>query len=351
MASQRSSSQLSALKKDIRENTAKSVYIFYGEEKYLIEHYVNTLKDKLVNPDLAEFNYTEFDDRNLRPEQIMDAVESLPMLSDKRLIVVFDFDLFNQNQEDTEYLCKMISEIPESSCLVFVYNVLEYKAKSSTKLYKTIKERGRIVELPVQNESELISWLKRHFRAQNKTIDNTTASYMLHICGKLMYKLKHEVDKVAAYANTEKIAREDIDAVCVPVIDAVIYKMTDAVVEQRYSDALQIMRDLVQMGYKAIVILAAIGKQLRRLFYTKRVMEFGDPSEFLKKEMDVNSHFLINKTIRNARNLSEHWCASSLELCAEYDYKLKSTGWEEDMLLELFILNLSHIRDMEAKRV
>ncbi len=351
MARRKTNNQLSAFKKDIKEGSFKNIYILHGEEKYLIEHYVNTLKSKLVNPDLMEFNYSEFDDRNLSPEQIMDAVEILPVLSEKRLIVVQDFDLFSQNVEDTKYLCDMVADMPESSCLVFVYNMLEYKAKASSKLYKEISKNGRIVELPMQNETELISWLKRHFRAQNKMIDNSTASYMLYVCGKLMYKLKHEVDKVAAYANAERITKDDIDAVCVPVIDAVIYKMTDAVVEQRYSDALLIMRDLVQMGYKAIVIIAALGNQLRRLYYTKKAIEFGNPAGFLKNEMHVNHQFIIDRTIRNARNLSEQWCISSIELCAEYDYKLKSTGWDEDMLLELLILNLSNIRDAETKLI
>lgn len=348
MAKERTNEQLNALKRDIREDAIKNIYILHGEEKYLIEYYVNSLRAKLINPDLAEFNYTEFDDSSINPEQIIDAVEALPMLSEKKLIVVYDFDLFYQDKEDMEYLCNMISDMPESSCLVFVYNVLEYRSKSTTKLHKAVKKRGRIIELPVQSEAELVSWLKRHFRAQNKVIDNAVASYMLYICGRLMYKLKHEIDKVVAYANAERITKDDIDAVCVPVVEAVIYKMTDAVAEQRYSDALQIMRDLVQMGNDPILILASLGKQLRRLYYTKKAIEFGNPAGLLKSELDVKYQFIVDKTIRNARNLSEEWCNTALELCAEYDYKLKRTGWDREMILELLILNLSQLREDEV---
>jgi DNA polymerase-3 subunit delta len=336
------------MKSDIKNGEIKSVYIFHGEEKYMLEHYLDQIKTKLVNPDMEQFNYTLFDGKDLKFELLLDAVESLPMFSDRKLVVVRDYDIFRSAESSLKDFEKLIEDLPETTCLIFVYDVLEYKPKTNTKLYKAIIRIGRVVEFPVQNDSELVSWLKRNFRALKKDIDPSDAMYMLHICGKHMYKLKLEVAKVAAYAKGDKILRSDIDAVCIPVLDAVIYNMTDAVVEQRFSDAIVIMRDLIQMKNDPTPILAALGKQLRRLYYTQKAINNGNPENFVRNELEIRYPFLITKTIGAAKKLSTKWCAEALKLCAEWDYKMKTSGGDREELLELLLLNLSNLRYLES---
>lgn len=336
------------LKSDINSGEIKSVYIFHGEEKYLLDHYLNQVKVKLISPETEQFNYVPLDGGARSIEQLQDAVEALPVFSERKLVVVRDYDIFRSAEQSMKELESMISDLPQTTCLIFVYDVLEFKPKSGSALYKSIAHNGRVVEFRVQNDNELVSWLKRHFRALKKDIDSSNAMYMLHICGKHMYKLKLEVEKVAAYSYGERITKADIDAVCVPVLDAVIYNMTDAVVEQRYSDAIVLMRDLIRMKNDPTLILAALGKQLRRLFYIQKVMQGGNPESFAKNQLDIRYPFLVAKTVGAARKLSARWCSEAVKLCAETDFKLKTSGGERDVLLELLLLDLSNLHQLQA---
>jgi len=350
MAQQKNESGVKLLKDDISGGQIKNLYIFHGEEKYLLEHYLGMLKSKLVDPAMEQFNSIVLDGKGLKIDVLTDAVEGLPMFSEHKLVVVRDFDLYHADESQREILTSLISDIPESTCLVFVYDLIEFKADSRQKLHKAVIKSGRIIEFPKQETGDLITWLKRRFRALNKSIESSDAEYMLFICGKLMQPLTLEVEKVAAYAKSDRISRSDIDAVCSPVLDAVMYSMTDAVVEQRYGDAIKLLRDLITMKNEPIVLLAALGKQLRNLLCTCIALESGSAESFLRQELGINYPFIIQKTIGNARKLSFEWCSKAVQLCAECDYQMKTTGEDRGQLLEFLILRLSQLmNDLNGK--
>jgi DNA polymerase-3 subunit delta len=340
VAKQKKVSGINPLKEDLKTGHIGRLYIFHGEEKYLLEHYLGLLKSRLVSPETEQFNYIVFDGREMSLEELADAVEALPVFSDRKLIAVKDFDLYGAGEAEREVLHDLISDIPDSTCLVFVYDTLEYKADLRKKIRKAVLDAGKIIEFGVQETSDLVAWLKRRFRALEKTIDTPEAEYMLFICGKLMQPLTLEVEKVAAYSKSERISRSDIDAVCYPVIEAVMYNMTDAVAEQRYGDAIKILKDLLAMKSEPIILLAALGKQLRNLLYTRILMDSGDPGKFLREKLGITYPFVIRKMIGNARSFSEEWLTNAVQLCAEADLRMKTTADDNGEILELLILRL-----------
>jgi len=344
MAQQKTESGVKLLKNDISSGLIKNLYIFHGEEKYLLEHYLGQLRAKLVDPAMEQFNSIVLEGKDLSMDDLSDAVESLPMFSEHKLVVVRDFDIYKADESKRNLLESLIADIPDSTCLVFVYDLLEFKADARMKIHKAIVKTGRIVEFPKQETGDLVAWLKRRFRALGKYIDSSEAEYMLFICGKLMQPLALEVEKVAAYAKSERIGRSDIDAVCSPVLDAVMYKMTDAVIEQRYGDAIKVLRDLVAMKNEPIALLAALGKQLRTLLYTCVAIEKGGAETFLRQEMGITYPFIIQKTIANAGKLTFAWCSKAVRMCAECDYRMKTTGEDKGQLLEFLILRLSQLK-------
>ena len=54
----------------IRKNEIDNVYLFYGEETYLIEDVLKRLKAKLINPDFEQFNFISIGDREVSYEKI-----------------------------------------------------------------------------------------------------------------------------------------------------------------------------------------------------------------------------------------------------------------------------------------
>ena len=64
------------------------------------------------------------------------------MMSERTLIVVNDYDIY---KGDKDALAAVLRELPDYVCLVFVYDLIEYKADARTKLAALLKEKGSVV--------------------------------------------------------------------------------------------------------------------------------------------------------------------------------------------------------------
>ena len=149
-----------------------------------------------------------------------------------------------------------------------------------------------------------------------------------------------EISKVAAYCTAQDVSRADIDAVVEPVLDAVIFELTDAIAEGRHASALQILRTLLRMQEEPIPILGAIGANLRRAAAAKTLLASGKGTNELMKLYGMSS-YPAQKAFGFARRMPERFFRAALPLCAETDYQIKTSYDDPGALLELLILRLA----------
>ena len=210
----KSSEAYQKFKADLSAGTVGCAYIFYGEESYLREYYLGELRKKLVPAGFEEFNYHRLGGKDLTVQALTEMAEAMPMLSERTLIVVTDFDIFKLGEEQREKLIALLEDIPPYCCLVFVYDTVAYKPnKTMKKLCKAIGDHVQAVEFRAQDSNDLIAWIARRFRALDKEIDRQTAEYLIFTCGGLMTGLVPEISKIAAYAKGKAITQKDIDEI------------------------------------------------------------------------------------------------------------------------------------------
>ena len=85
------------LKDDLKAGIPGCAYIFYGEESYLREFYLGELRKQLVPGGFEEFNYHKLEGKDLTVQSLSEMAEAMPMMAERTLIVVTDFDLFKLN--------------------------------------------------------------------------------------------------------------------------------------------------------------------------------------------------------------------------------------------------------------
>ena len=84
---------LKELKKQLKENTLGTLYVLHGEEAYLRDFYLGEIKKRILAGGMEEFNLRTLDGKDLRPRAIAEAVDYLPMMCERTLVVVNDYDL------------------------------------------------------------------------------------------------------------------------------------------------------------------------------------------------------------------------------------------------------------------
>ena len=312
-------------KADLSAGAVGCAYIFYGEESYLREYYLEELRKKLVPAGFEEFNYHRLEGKDLTVQTLTEMAEAMPMLSERTFIVVTDFDIFKLGEDQREKLIALLEDIPSYCCMVFVYDTVAYKPnKTMKKLCKAIGDHVQAVEFRAQDSSDLVAWIARRFRALDKEIDRQTAEYLIFTCGGLMTGLVPEIQKIAAYAKGKTITQKDIDDVADPVLSAEVFKLSDAVLQGNYDLAASILGDLLKMQTEPIMILAALGSQLRRIYTARIAIDSGKDKYWLMELWEMKSDYPAKLLLSAAKRTTVDWCADAVKMCQVLDRRMKS---------------------------
>ena len=300
------------LKKDIKEGTIGTLYVFHGEEAYLRDFYLGQLKKKLLPAGMEEFNLHTLSGKEFDVKTLAQLVDCLPMMSERTLIVVNDYDIY---KGDKDALAAVLRELPDYVCLVFVYDLIEYKADARTKLAALLKEKGSVVPFNRQGQGDLVDWISRRFKAMDHDIGTEDAKYLIFLCGDLMNNLISEIGKIGSYAAHHRVTRQDIDAVATPQLDAVVFQMTDAI--------------------------AVLGKQLRQLYTARLAIEHRKGVPYLMELWGMRSAYPAERLMQSARRFSLPWCRRAVLRCGQTDLAMKSTGADGEELLIGLLMELA----------
>ena len=300
-------------KKDLSQGTIGSLYIFHGEEAYLRDYYLDQMKAKLIPGGMESFNYHLLPGKGLTAQRLGETVDALPMMSPRTLIVVNDYDLFKAPEGERTAMTKILSDLPEYCCLVFVYDTVPYKSDARMrKLTGAIQEKGQVVQFARQQQGDLVDWIGRRFRALGHEIDTADAQYLIFLCGDLMNGLISEIGKIGAFAKNRRVTRQDIDAVAIPVIDAKVFEMTDALGRRQMDQAFATLGDLFQLRQEPIMILAVLGKHFRQLYTARVALEARQSSRWLMELWGMRSTYPADKLMDMARRHGLDWCRMAM---------------------------------------
>lgn len=342
MAKEQQNTQgLQKLKADLKGKAFERMYVFHGEEAFLQQYYLEKLKKALVDELTESFNFHKFNQETFDIREFEDAINNLPMMAEYTFVLVDDIDLFKQNEEDRNRLTDCILQIPEYCTVVFTYETVEWKPDKRFKtLWESIDKTATVVQFAKQSERDLATWIMRHFAAEGKRINPNLCVYLMELTGGTMTALSGEISKICAYSDAEEIVKADIDAVVEPVLDAVVFQMTDLMGQGAYGSALQKLQVLFKMQNEPLAILGAIGAHYRKIGSARILLNQGMRVTDLMSLYGI-SDYAAKKIMNSAMRLSDRFCRLANELVMEADYQLKSSYGDAERLIETLVLRLA----------
>ena len=332
---------LQELKLHLKNKALGRLYIFHGEETFLLNHYLTQIRKQLLDPLTESFNFHRLNNETFDLRSFADAVENLPMMAESTFVQVDDIDLFKMNEGDRTKMTELLSDIPDYCTVVLTYETVSWKPdKRLKKLWEAVEENALIVEFAKQDQRDLIAWVTRHFAARKKRISTDLCAYLIDITGGTMTALSGEIDKICAYSGADEIKKADIDAVTEPVLDAVVFQMTDLLSGGRYDQAMLKLQTLLKMQQEPLAILGAVGGHFRRIGTARTLLDHGKNSSELQSLCGITD-YPARKAMEAARRFRPEFCARAAALVLETDYKMKTSFDDPERLLELLILQLA----------
>ncbi len=333
---------LQQLKSALKTGELAQLYFFFGEEVYLRDNYLTRLKAVLLPDGLEDFNLHLLQGKECTPLTLSDAIDNLPMMSERSLVLVQDLDIFKANQEDQQAYADLLSDLPEYVCLVFVYDTISLDRRTIKGPFaRLLKNSPALVQFTQQENTDLIPWITARFKQLDKTIDRSQAEYLIFVTGGSMSNLIAEIEKVGAYAKARSITRSDIDAVCDPVLDAVTFQMTDLIGQGQFDKALAVLSDLYAMQQPPQMIMGALSRQIRQMYTARIAYEGGKSADWLAEIWSMKQSWQADRLLRNCRRFSARWYRTAVKLTAEADRRSKLTATEANAILIELLLRMA----------
>jgi len=130
-----------------------------------------------------------------------------------------------------------------------------------------------------------------------------------------------------------------------PVLDARVFDMTRRIAEGNYDEAARVLGVLLRLQEEPIMILAAVGKELRKLYTARLALDSGKDKGWLKQLWGMKSDYPAELLLKAARKVDHAWCSEAVRRCQILDRRLKSeTGMDKEAGLKLFLMELAGTR-------
>ncbi len=347
------------LKRKIKSGFIAPIYFIYGNEPYLINHYINMIIDRCVTA-LPEINLKTID-TDFDVDEIISNAYQVPMMSNYKCIVLNDFDLSKVCESNIKKLIEMATNPSDVSVVIFKFTSIEialdnsYKSKKQSKNYlnlaKAVAEgEGMVAEINHLTSGEIAKTLTAGALKRGCTLDSATARYMIEVCSDDLTTLLCEMEKLCSYISGGTITREHVDKICTRSVNARIFDMSKLVLANNVKGSLSILEDLLYQKVKEIEIVNELSKayiDIYRMSASKRAnVALKDVASYFGYG---NRAFVLNSASNFSAKLSPQQIDSSLEALCETDAMLKgSSKMKKSDILKMLILRLILIASREV---
>ncbi|MBD3360847.1 DNA polymerase III subunit delta [Candidatus Peregrinibacteria bacterium] len=299
--------------------TKKTIYLFCGEDTYSSNKKIKFWKNEFIKKYGDESNIEIIDGKNMDTTRFSTNLETVPFLSDKRLLIVKDF-LTAGSKDDQKKIAESLIKTPDFCIVVFHENNSPNKTGS---LFKKIKQIGTIEEFNHLTPAQLTKWILKKAGKENINISQPTAHHLSLHCGLELWRISNELQKLKLYSNGNEITSQIIDELVVPSLSASIFKLTDAIAGKNPKQSLKTLQILKDSGEELTKIFFMIVRHFRILIQVHDMIQKDERQSTIIKKLKQHP-FVIQKTSNQSKNFTPEKLEEIYSKFLQIDKKLKT---------------------------
>ncbi len=252
------------------------IYLAEGDEAYFRDHAVKRIRETcaISQPLVNEIRYEGESLKGDRLFAFRDALYSLPLFDEKRLVRVYEF---YPSEREWETALASYAANPCSSTVLVIVN--GGKKAGAAELKK--KSGVTFIDCAKENEETLTRWLFSLLRREGLLADSDAAALMVRYCAQDAARLRMEAEKLKlALGQGGRVTCETVEAFVAKDTEYKIYELTQAASRRNCSAFTEILGDMLQKGYDENAALSALTAHYRTL--TEISLAKGSDAEIAK---------------------------------------------------------------------
>jgi DNA polymerase-3 subunit delta len=311
----------------------KPVYLIYGSEQLLLERAEKRLRDRLAAVADLDFNMETFNGDSSSVEDVLNAANTMPFMSDRRLVVVRDVD--KMDAAALEALAAYAKDPAPYTCLVLVAT----KVAKNSKLYRAVAATGVAFEYAAPKRSEYPGEVVKLLRTHGKRIGLPAAERLVDAVGRDLRRLAVEADKLASYVGeADEVTAADVAAAASAGGTASVFELTDAVGDRDAERALRVLRRVVDGGESPLGVEAMLARHVRALIGAKALAARGMTAEAMTQELGM-APWQARNAARQASRYEPTELSAALRGLAAAEEEMKTSPTDAGLVLERWIIS------------
>ncbi len=336
------------LKAHINDGAFLPLYLVYGDEDYLRKTYIDKIVSKNVEPSFESFNFEKYDGKGLDLETVFQAATVMPMMSEKRCLVIEDFKLENISEENFRIMEEFFVDLPETSIIIFHQKKADFSVSKAKNAITLFKKYGAVCVLNKRTGNDLIKPLISSASKQKCNLSPEMARYLVSLAGDDFNMLINEINKVCNFVGEGEITKAHIDALAVKTDDAKIYALTKALMNKNFDEAYKTLHSLFRQKIEPEYILGVIISSYVDMYRAKVSLSCGHKADVLASDFAYrNRAFALANAGRDSSKIDMSVIRLCLEELAKADRQLKSGSSMPMLVLEQLMVKLFLITNGE----
>lgn len=325
--------------RDVKEDGYPNLLLLCGEESYLVKWALDLLVSKNVEPAVRMMDYSLLDGKETTWNEIRNQCETLPMLSERRVVAVSEFSPGQPKEMLEEFL-----QLPKHTLLIFIQEGPCDRSKKSG-LAATVGAAGRVYEFEALDESQLKAFIQKRLKSSGVAVKPSVLSYLITSSGYgerdtsyNLFQLENDLEKMIVHCDGE-LTLEDVNACLSETIDTNTFAMLDAIGKNRKDEAFRLLHNMIRNGENTYRLLSTIASQMELLLCVKEMRQEGKSPMEIKSELNVHE-LRIKKALAFSEKLNTIELRTILMNIYQVDNKIKTGLLDGEMALEMMIAEI-----------
>ena len=301
------------------------VKTFTGKNTFALKAELNKIISSLVK-EVGDFSVEQIDASETDMNSILQAVQSLPFLSSKKLVIVSGIE---SNSDFALRIDELIDRVAGGVEVI----LLEQNLDKRKTLFKTLQKNSELTDFRELNENDLDKWVVEYAQTINAKVSISDANYLISRVGNNQQQLASELDKLALY--DENITRSSIDKLTDLSLQNTIFDLLDSAFSGKKELATLTYKNLREAKLDPQYIISMFVWQLTAL----ALAVFSDDKTESSLVSGGMSPYTARKSLALASRINKNKIRKLIKDLSDLDAQIK-TGADADACLELYLLRI-----------
>jgi DNA polymerase-3 subunit delta len=270
--------------------------------------------------------------------QIMAHAASFPMMSDRRVVVIKEFDKLLSGDSEKELVSAYVTRPLESTCLVLLVEKPDFRTKPFTDL----KKSGAVFSFNPLYDNQIPAWIAARCKSMGKEADIEACRLMQAYIGNSLRVIQNELDKLFTYLGERmRITPEDVADVVGVSRGFTVFDLQNAIGKKNISEAMRIMKRMIETGEAPQLSIVMLTRYFNLVWKVQDMLKHGASEAEVIAATRISPYY-FKEYVEAARRFSSSQIENSFAVLLDADLQLKSTSPDPYHLMEMLVYSLIH---------